>query len=94
VKLGFCTTQSIRQTTGWLAPAVILAVLPKCPLCVVAWVAAGTGFGLSLAAATYLRPLVIALCLLSIACVALRVYLKRREETAASAYFAKYSLKK
>jgi len=76
MKAGCCARRSIRQTAGWLAPAAILAVLPKCPLCVVAWVAAGTGLGLSLAAATYLRTLVILLCVLAMGFVSLNRLLK------------------
>ena len=49
--------------TGGLFPGIILAILPKCPLCLAAWIAAGTGVGLSAAAASNLRTVAIILSL-------------------------------
>ncbi len=62
MKGGCCATRRVRKTAGWLAPAAILAILPKCPLCFVALFAAATGFGISVAAATYLRMSLVILC--------------------------------
>ena len=39
----------------WVAPAAALALLPKCPVCVAAYVSLATGVTLSVAAAAYLR---------------------------------------
>jgi hypothetical protein len=44
-------------------PVIVLAILPKCPLCLAAWIAAGTGIGLSATAANHLRTLAIILSL-------------------------------
>lgn len=52
--------------TAKAIPVAILAVLPKCPACLVAYVALGTGIGLSLTAATYLRLSLIVACVASL----------------------------
>lgn len=45
----------IREVFAWGLPGTMLALVPKCPACLAAYVALWTGFGLSLGAARYLR---------------------------------------
>jgi hypothetical protein len=46
----------------WSTPTIILALLPKCPACVAAYVALGTGISLSLEVASLLRTLLVTVC--------------------------------
>ncbi|HEY4240275.1 MAG TPA: hypothetical protein VGM88_10680 [Kofleriaceae bacterium] len=65
-----------RRHAGWIAPAIGLAVIPKCPLCVVAY-AAYLGIGMSFAVASALRIALIALCLGVLAWSTLAVWRRR-----------------
>jgi len=66
----------------WLVPGAVLALLPKCPACLAAWVAFSTGIGLSLPAAANIR------LFLMVACAASLCYLLTRKvcRTLASAH--------
>ena len=64
-----------RPTSRWcrggevgpfIVPGVLLVLMPKCPACLVGYVAAFTGLGLSLTIATYLRASVMILCVAAI----------------------------
>lgn len=52
-----------RELARWCLPAALLALVPKCPACLVAYLAAATGLGLSLTTARWIGALVMAACL-------------------------------
>lgn len=63
------STQRCRKVAAWLIPGALLAALPKCPMC---HIAIGTGLGLSVSTAAYLRFALLILCVASLSYLALR----------------------
>jgi hypothetical protein len=54
------------EVIRWMTPGLLLAIMPKCPACLAAYIALGTGLGLSFEAAEWLRWVLIGLCVLAL----------------------------
>jgi hypothetical protein len=73
--------RSGAEVAGWVVPGATLALLPKCPACVAAYVALATGVGISLPTAAYLRISLIAASVILLTLVALRRVIRWRVVT-------------
>ena len=64
----------VRGAAGWILPSALLALMPKCPLCLAAYVALGTGVTMSASSAHILMRTLTILCIGTLAlCVFRRV---------------------
>jgi len=71
-----CCAPRRRAHLGWIAPVIGLAVIPKCPLCLVAY-AAWLGLGVSFSVAAALRVALISVCLAALAWSTLAAWRRR-----------------
>ena len=64
----------VREIAGLVLPSTLLALMPKCPMCLAAYVALGTGFTMSYSSAHVLMRVLTVLCLCTLAfCVTKRM---------------------
>ena len=64
----------VREVAGWIVPGALLALMPKCPMCLAAYVALCSGLTLSYSSAHILMRTLTALCIGTLAlCVVRRV---------------------
>ena len=71
----------VRGVSGWILPGALLALMPKCPMCLAAYVALGTGFTMSGSSAHMLMRMLTALCIGTLAlCVVRRVVSCRHDK--------------
>ncbi|MFT3685277.1 MAG: hypothetical protein QM783_10190 [Phycisphaerales bacterium] len=70
------TARRLAAAMKWATPIITLALVPKCPMCVMAYVAAATGLGLSYTQASWLRVGVIWVCVGAIVALAGRAALR------------------
>lgn len=56
----------LMRTVKCAIPGAVLVLLPKCPVCMAAWISVVTGLGISVSAAGYLRISLIVLCIISL----------------------------
>jgi hypothetical protein len=66
-------TGRVIGSTKWIVPTAVLALMPKCPLCVAAYIALATGFGVSLSVATWIRAGLMMLCLGALISLSIRM---------------------
>jgi hypothetical protein len=74
----------LRRTRGAAAfalPSVALALVPKCPMCIAAWLAIGGGFGISISTAAHLRTGMVWLCWSVLVLLAARVAMRFRSRS-------------
>jgi hypothetical protein len=67
---------------AWVFPGATLALLPKCPVCLAAYVALASGIGISIQSAAVLRTSLLVLSIATLLCLALKYLLvDRKAET-------------
>ena len=67
-----CERRRVFHGAGAAIPALLVALLPKCPMCLAAWIAAGTGIGISAGSASWLLVLAVTLGVAPLVYVSIR----------------------
>jgi hypothetical protein len=72
-RIGSSLHHASTRAPGWVLPSLGLVLVPKCPVCIAAWLALGGSFGISLTTATYLRTGFVWICWGVLALMAVRL---------------------
>ncbi len=67
----------ISKTAASILPAAALVLLPKCPMCIAAWLTAATGFGFAASSAAWVRG-TLAVFWIAAAAIAVAPLIRRR----------------
>ena len=65
-------TRRSLGAAGYVVPSAILVLLPKCPACIVAYLAMGAGIGVTMTTAAALRVILLVLCVTCLAVVTVK----------------------
>jgi len=88
VKTGFI--KKAINAVRLVLPGTLLALMPKCPLCLAAYISLSTGMGISVASATWLRALLAVACVTSLMYVAAKKLLISDSFIQLNAFFRRY----
>ena len=72
-----CCAHRVSRLGGSILPAVLLVVLPKCPLCLAAWLTVASGVSFTATGAAWLRAGVVLLWIAAVAPMVWRRVFKR-----------------
>ncbi len=70
-------TRRSLDVAGYVVPSAIMVLLPKCPACIVAYLAMGAGIGVTMTTAATLRVILLSLCVACLAVVTARLVRRR-----------------
>lgn len=73
-----------RGAAAWALPSVALALVPKCPMCIAAYLAIGGSLSVSLTTAAHLRTALVWLCWGALLLLAARLVMRFMHRTLAA----------
>ena len=67
----------LSMAAASILPGAVLVLLPKCPLCLAAWLTVATGVGFSAAGAVWVRGMLVVFCVAAVALAAAPIVRRR-----------------